>query len=150
MAVAPSEDDLAGWLSLMQHYRLPTRLLDWSFSPLIAAYFSVNDRFVEPVDACIWALAPSMGGTTGEVCMGRLYTDLPNLVREFVIRLLTNLSLGLYFHLSFNRLCFPLLTSRRQLPWIRQMAYWLHSLERRPVSHFCPSLSRWCRRNIFG
>lgn len=56
----PDEDDIAGWLSLMQHYRLPTRLLDWSFSPLIAAYFAVPGSNDADEDACIWALAPSM------------------------------------------------------------------------------------------
>ena len=56
----PDEADLAGWLSLMQHYRLPTRLLDWSFSPLIAAYFSVAGANDADEDACIWALAPSI------------------------------------------------------------------------------------------
>lgn len=56
----PDEDDIAGWLSLMQHYRLPTRLLDWSFSPLIAAYFAVAGSNDGDKDACIWALAPSM------------------------------------------------------------------------------------------
>jgi hypothetical protein len=44
----------------MQHYRLPTRLLDWSFSPLIAAYFAVAGGNNADEDACIWALAPSM------------------------------------------------------------------------------------------
>jgi len=56
----PDEADLAGWLSLMQHYRLPTRLLDWSFSPLVAAYFAVGGSVDAREDVCIWALAPSI------------------------------------------------------------------------------------------
>ena len=39
----PTEDDLVGWLSLMQHYGTPSRLLDFTHSIYVAAYFALID-----------------------------------------------------------------------------------------------------------
>lgn len=54
----PADDELESWLFLMQHYGVPTRLLDWSYSPLTALYFAVHDtaRYSQP--GCLWALYP--------------------------------------------------------------------------------------------
>lgn len=46
------------WLLLMQHYGLPTRLLDWTESPLIALYFAVENEKEDERDAVIYALQP--------------------------------------------------------------------------------------------
>src|SRR6516162_4373931 len=52
----PQDSDFGSWLFLMQHYRLPTRILDWSLSPLVAAHFVVANAHHDDRDGAIWAL----------------------------------------------------------------------------------------------
>jgi hypothetical protein len=47
------------WLFLMQHYGAPTRLLDWSESPLISLWFAVNDDSHPDQDAALWSILPT-------------------------------------------------------------------------------------------
>jgi len=53
----PQESDQSGWLFLMQHHGLPTRLLDWSQNALAALYFAASR---EPEkDGFVWGLNPT-------------------------------------------------------------------------------------------
>jgi len=51
----PMSDNFA-WLTLMQQYRLPTRLLDWTEAPLTALYFAVTEHPRD--DGAVWILSP--------------------------------------------------------------------------------------------
>jgi hypothetical protein len=46
------------WMFLMQHYRAPTRLLDWTESALAALYFAVSKQKHRKSDGAVWCLDP--------------------------------------------------------------------------------------------
>jgi FRG domain len=51
----PAAEDSFEWLALMQHHGAPTRLLDFSWSPFVAAFFALEHA---AVDAAVWAVFP--------------------------------------------------------------------------------------------
>ena len=51
----PADNEVIEWLSIMQHYGAPTRLVDFSFS-LYVALFMAMDSLLEDEDSAIWGL----------------------------------------------------------------------------------------------
>lgn len=69
------------WLFLAQHYGVPTRLLDWTESALVALWFAVCFRPNPDVDGRIWALQPSLMNSAVTGQQGLIQFDDPLLGR---------------------------------------------------------------------
>lgn len=71
----PKLDDRLEWLALMQHHGAPTRLLDFSHSFYVAAFFSMESA---EQDAAVWALSSefTMGHTSNLLSGEKTMLDL--------------------------------------------------------------------------
>jgi len=67
-------DSVWNWLSLAKHHGLPTRLLDWSYSPLVAMHFATHDVRHFDEDGAIWM-----------VDFLKTNTSLPPLLRQVLV-----------------------------------------------------------------
>lgn len=71
------------WMFLMQHYDLPTRLLDWSEQAMIALLFAVNNHSEAlNQDAIVWVLDPLKLNENHPLNDKKLKIVIPNIIDD--------------------------------------------------------------------
>ena len=145
------------WRSFMQHHGLPTRLLDFTYSPYVATYFAIRDESPGVRFAAVWALELNRLGEAADA----VYSALPDIKdRQGLITMPRRpySELALYPRLAdqtvFNKRGFvvPVLPRAENKQLSSQQGLFL--LNGAPQKTFCKSLSAmmsgerstWCRR----
>jgi hypothetical protein len=78
----PEFDDDLQWLALMQDHGAPTRLLDFTWSPYVAAFFALHNA---TEDAAIWVCNPFEIREVDERRIKKMNPELPGNFRRFLL-----------------------------------------------------------------
>jgi hypothetical protein len=73
------------WLALIQHYGGPTRLLDWTRSPYVAAFFALENAPQQAKSCVLWAVN-SGWCNSGAVRVMRRMSQVPRQEAEALVR----------------------------------------------------------------
>src|SRR5215471_12191557 len=79
----PDWDDDFQWLALMQHHGAPTRLIDFTWSPYVAAFFALERTLA---DCVVWAMNPARVASTRNPHPGHMDPRIKGNFQRFFLK----------------------------------------------------------------